>query len=346
MKTCDARSLPPAGQEDLRRKAVRAVRDGKTQGEVARLFGVARPTVNRWCQQYAAGGAKALAARRRGRRPGKALPAPQAARIRRLITDRHPEQLKLPFALWTREAVQQLIAAECGVAVSIWTVGRYLYDWGFTPQKPARRALEQDPVAVRRWLREEYPAIAAQAKRENAEMYWEDEMGLRSDHAVGRSFAPRGRTPTRVMTGQRFGCNVISAITNRGRLHFSVFHGRFVTKVYLDFLKRLVRQAPRKPFVIADGHPVHKAAAVRGWLEAHADRIRQFLLPPYSPELNPDEYLNQDVKSNAVGRRRAAHVGELIDNVRGYLAGTQRSPTLVQSYFHAEPVRYAAAAET
>lgn len=344
MKTSDARSLPPAGQEDLRRKAVQAVRDGKTQGEAARLFGVARPTVNKWCQQYAAGGARALAARRRGRRPGKALPAAQAARIRRRIADRHPEQLKLPFALWTRAAVQQLIACECGVALSIWTVGRYLRDWGFTPQKPARRALEQDAAAVRRWLHEEYPAIAAQAKRENGEIYWEDEMGLRSDHAVGRSFAPRGRTPTIVMTGQRFGCNVISAITNRGRLHFRVFRGRFVTRVYLDFLKRLVRQAPRKPFVIADGHPVHKAAAVRRWLQANAHRIRQFLLPPYSPELNPDEYLNQDVKSNAVGRRRATDATELIQNVRGYLAGTQRSPTIVQSYFHAEPVRYAAAA--
>ncbi|MBI5866107.1 MAG: IS630 family transposase [Planctomycetes bacterium] len=345
MNTSDARTLPPVAQEDLRRKAVLAVRTGKTQGEVARLFGVARPTVNKWCRQHALGGARALASRRRGRRPGKALPASQAARVRRLITDRYPEQLKLPFALWTREAVQQLIAAECGLTVSIWTVGRYLRDWGFTPQKPARRALEQDPVAVQRWLREEYPAIVAQAKRENAEIYWEDEMGLRSDHAVGRSFAPRGCTPTIVMTGQRFGCNVISAITNRGRLNFRVFRGRFVTKTYLDFLKRLVRQAPRKPFVITDGHPVHKAAAVKRWLERNADRIRQFLLPAYSPQLNPDEYLNQDVKSNAVGSRRATHVAELVDNVRGYLAGTQRSPQIVRNYFHAEPVRYAAAAD-
>ena len=343
MKTSDARSLPPAAQEDLRRKAVQAARDGKTQGEVARLFGVARPTVNQWCQQFAEGGAKALTARRRGRPPGKTLPAAQAARIRRLITDRHPEQLKLPFALWTREAVQQLIARECGVAVSIWTVGRYLSDWGFTPQKPARRAWERDPRAAARWLTTEYPAIRAAAKCENAEIYWGDEMGLRSDHAAGRSFAPRGRTPVIPRSGNRFGCNMISAITNRGTLYFSVFRGHFTARVFIDFLKRLVRQVGRLLYLIVDGHPVHRSAAVRHWLARNPQRIRLFRLPPYSPELNPDEYLNQDVKSNAVGRQRPRDVHDMIDTVRGYLRGTQRQPQLVARYFHAQPVRYAAA---
>ncbi len=342
MKTADARTLSPAAQEDQRRKAIIAWHEGKSKSEVARLFGVSREAVYQWIARYEQGGAAGLSARKRGKPPAPKLAAAQSGPIKRLIMDRCPEQLKLPFYLWTREAVQQLIRVRTGVEVSIWTVGRYLKRWGFTPQKPARRALEQDPVAVRRWLREEYPAIAAAAKREKAEIYWEDEMGLRSDHAVGRSFAPRGRTPTIAMTGQRFGCNVISAITNRGRLSFRVFRGRFVTKVYLDFLRRLVRQAPRKPFVIADGHSVHKSAAVKRWLDENVDRIRHFVLPAYSPQLNPDEYLNQDVKSNAVGRRRANDVHELVDNVRGYLRGTQRSTHIVQSYFHAEAVRYAA----
>jgi transposase len=342
MRIADARTLSPAAQEDQRRKAIRAWRSGKSKSEVALLFGVSREAVYQWIRRYEQGGPAGLRARKRGKPPTPKLAPHQAATTVRMITDRCPDQLKLPFALWTREAVQQLIRARWGIELSIWTVGRLLKRWGFTPQKPARRALEQDPAAVRRWLAEEYPALAAQAKRENAEIYWADEMGLRSDHATGRSFAPRGRTPTIVMTGQRFGCNVISAITNRGRLHFRVFRGRFVTKVYLDFLKRLVQQAPRKPFVIADGHPVHRSAAVKRWLAENTDRIRHFLLPAYSPELNPDEYLNQDVKSNAVGRRRASNAAELLKNVRGYLAGTQRSPTIVQNYFHAEPVRYAA----
>jgi transposase len=317
MKPSDARSLPPAVQEDLRRKAVQAVRDGRSQGEVARLFGVARPTVNRWWQEYVAGGARALAARQRGRRPGKRLPAVQAARVRRKITDRCPDQLGLPFALWTREAVQQLIAREFGVQVSVRTVGRYVRDWGFTPQKPARRALERDPLAVRRWLREEYPAIQAAANAENAEIYWEGEMGLWSDRAAERSFALRGQTPTIVLSGRRFGYNMISAITNRGKLHFMVFQGRFTAKAFLKSLKRLVRQVGRLLFLIVDGHPVHRAANVREWLAQNAARIRLFQLPAYSPELNPDEYLNQDVRSNAFNQARPRTADEMIVNVRG-----------------------------
>lgn len=341
MKTVDARSLAPAAQEDLGRKALNAHREGKSVCDVARLFGVSRQAVYNWIARHARGGAAGLKARRRGKPPTPKLASRQAATIKRLITDRCSEQLKLPFMLWTREAVPQLIRRRFAVAVSIWTVGRYLKRWGFAPQKPARRALEQNPVAVQRWLAEQYPAIAQQAQAEKAEIYWEDEMGLRSEHAVGRCYAPRGRRPAIARSGQRFGCNVISAITNRGRLHFRVFRGRFVTKVYLDFLKRLVKQARRKVYVIADRHSVHKSRAVQRWLEAHADRIRQFLLPAYSPELNRDEYLNHDLKSNAVGRRRATDVGELLENVRGYLRGTQRRPQIVRNYFHAEPVRYA-----
>ena len=342
MKPLDARSLPPTAQEDLRRKAVTAVRAGKSKSEAARLFGVARQTVYTWINAYRAGGATALKARSRGRRPGKTLGVKEAAVIRRRVRDRHPDQLKLPFYLWTREAVQQLIAQQFGIEVSVWTVGRYLRDWGFTPQKPARRAWEQNPRAVRRWLREEYPAVRRQARRENAEIYWEDEMGLRSDQAAGRSYAPRGRTPVIPTSGNRFGCNLISAITNRGRLYFSVFRGTFTTKVFLAFLRRLVKQVDRKVFLIIDGHPVHRARAVTRWLARNATRIRVFRLPPYSPELNPDEYLNQDVKSNAAGRQRPRDPDQMMANVRGYLRSTQRQPSLVANYFHAKPVRYAA----
>lgn len=341
MTITDARTLAPAAQEALRGNAIRAWRDGKSVTEVAALFGVSREAVYQWIERYQRGGSAGLKARKRGKPPRPKLAPYQAATVVRLITDRQPDQLKLPFYLWTREAVQTLIRRRFGVKLSLWTVGRLLKGWGFTPQKPARRALEQDAQAVGRWLKTDYPAIQAAAQREKAEIYWGDEMGLRSDHAVGRSYAPKGRTPTLRMTGQRFGCNMISAITNRGRLSFRVFRGRFVTRVYLDFLKRLAKQARRKVFLIVDGHPVHKARAVKRWLEANAGRLRQFLLPPYSPELNPDEYLNQDVKSNAVGRRRAHNVDELVSNVRGYLRGTQQQPDIVRNYFHAEPVHYA-----
>jgi transposase len=266
----------------------------------------------------------------------------QAATTVRLICDHCPDQLELPFVLWTREAVQCLLARRFEARVSVWTVGRYLKKWGFTPQKPLRVAYERDPKAVQAWLEQKYPAIRRQAKRENAEIHWGDEMGLRSDHQAGTSYGRKGKTPAVPGTGQRFGCNMISTITNRGRLTFMVFKQRFTGDVMLQFLRRLVRQSHRKVFLIVDGHPVHRASKVAKWIEKHSRQIRLFLLPGYSPDLNPDELLNQDVKSNALGRQRPKDQPELLRNVRCYLRSTQRQPQVVRSYFRAKKVAYAA----
>jgi transposase len=342
MKT-NGRHRSPAVQEDVRRRVVRGiVEERMSQVEAVRVFGVGRTSIHRWLKAYRQGGVAALRSQKRGPKPHSRLAGHQAATLVRLIEDRCPDQLHLPFALWTREAVQQLLAQRFGLQVSVWTVGRYLQHWGFTPQKPLRRAYEQNPAAVRHWLETEYPALRRRAKAEQAEIHWGDEMGMRSDHQVGTSYGRRGRTPTIPGTGQRFGCNMISAITNRGRLAFSVFKCRFTTPVFVAFLKRLVRQLGRKAFLIVDGHPVHRAAAVKRWVAEHARQLRLFYLPGYSPKLNPDELLNQDVKSNAVGRQRPQNRQEMVSTVRAYLRSTQRRPDIVQNYFRQEDVRYAA----
>ena len=341
----DARSLPAGAQEDLRRRVVKAVQDGLSQSETARVFAVARGTVNRWMRLVEQEGRRALKARRRGRPRQSRLAPHQAATTVRMILSGCPDQLSLPFALWTREAVQQLLERKFDIAVSVWTVGRYLRAWGMTPQKPVRRAYEQNPVAVRKWLAEQYPAIRELARAARAHIHWLDEMGLRSDHQAGRSYGRRGETPVVFGTGQRFRCNMISSITNRGRLAFMLFRQRFTARVFINFLGRLLRmtrKTRRKVFLIADGHPVHKARSVSRWLAEHAAHIRIFWLPSYSPELNPDELLNQDVKTNALGRIRPLNLPEMMDNVRSYLRITQRNSRLVKNYFREEHVRYAA----
>ena len=343
MRTRDARSLPSIAQEDLRRKAMKAVLDGKKQTEVAEVFGVTRQAVGKWVKAYREGGEKGIKARRRGRPKGGSLLPWQAAQVAKTVVDRYPEQLKLPFYLWTREAVAELIECRFGIRLSVWTVGRYLSRWGFTPQKPLRRAFEKNPDEVRRWLEQDYPTIQKQAKREKAGIYWGDEMGLRSDHAVGRCYGRRGQKPVIPGTGQRFGCNMISAITNQGQLNFMVFKQRFRTDVFQEFLRRLVRQSKRKVFLIVDGHPVHRATKIKNWVGNNTEHILLFFLPGYSPELNPDEILNQDVKSNAVGRKRPRNQKELLTNVRGYLRSRQRQPRIVKKYFQEKHVRYAAA---
>jgi len=342
MKMRDARTLPSVAQEDLRRKVLRAIVRGEKQVQAAQLFGVTRQAVGKWVKKYREGGARALRARKRGRPSKSSLLPWQAAQIAKAVVHRYPEQLKLPFYLWTREAVAELIERKFEIRLSRWTVGRYLAQWGFTPQKPMRKAFEQDPEQVRRWLEEKYPEIRKLAKLKKAEIYWGDEMGLRSDHACGRSYGRRGETPVIPGTGQRFGCNMVSAITNRGRLYFMIFKRRFRAEVLMEFLRRLVRQVPRYIFLIIDQHPVHVAAKVKKWFKKNEERIQVFYLPSYSPDLNPDEKLNQDVKSNAVGRRRPHDQNQMMCNVRSYLYSRQRKPHVVKKYFEADSVRYAA----
>jgi len=343
MEKVDARSLSSKAQERIRQLAVKAVLDGAKQVEVAKLYDITRRAVAKWLKSYRDGGFQALTAKPKGRPKGGSLLPWQSAQIAKTVVDHHPEQLKLPFYLWTREAVAKLIQRKFGIRVSVWTTGRYLKRWGFTPQKPVRRALEQNPQEVRNWLEEEYPAIREQAKSEKAQIFWGDEMGLRSDHAVGRSYGLRGQTPVIVATGKRFSCNMISAITNQGRLNFMVFKGRFIAKVFLEFLYRLVRQSKRKVFLIVDNHPVHRSKKVKQWLEERPDEIRLFFLPSYSPELNPDELLNQDVKSNTIRKNRPSQQDELVKNLGGYLRKRQMQPHIVAKYFHGKHVRYAAA---
>jgi len=331
----DARRLDLAGKQDLRRRTVRAVKEqGLSKAEAARVFGVSRTSVHAWVDLYEAHGEAGLTPKRPGRAPGGGkLAGWQAATIVNIIKDRCPDQLKLPFSLWTREAVRDLIEMKFGIRYSLNMVGRLLHRWGFTPQKPTTAADERDDEAIRDWLEREYPALRRRAKRENAEIYWEDEMGLRSDHTVGRSYAPRGRTPVIRGTGRRFGCNVISAVNNLGKMRFRVFEGGFTQKVMIDFLRRLTRDAGRKVIVIADGHPAHKGRKLRAWLDRHASECELVLLPGYAPELNPDELLNQDLKSNVFTPGRPRTREGLMSQTRSYLRGTQQRPDIVRGYF-------------
>lgn len=345
MKKRDARRLSSDAQENQRLSAIRAILAGTKQVEVARIFHVSVQSVCQWVKKYRDGGLRALGAKPRGRpKTGGALLPWQAATIVKILRSKDPNQLSLPFYLWTRDAVRDLVKNKYGIRLSRWTLGRYLKRWGFTPQKPLRRAYEQNPKAVRRWLEIDYPAICKRAKLEMALIFWGDETGLRSDHAVGRSYGLRGQGAIISGTGQRFSCNMISAITNQGQLYFTITRDRFNSIVFIKFMKRLIKQSQRKIFLIVDGHPSHKSQITQAWLNRPENKkhIEVFLLPGYSPELNPDELVNQDVKSNALGKRRPRTGEEMIQDVRSYLHKRQRQPHIVRNYFHEQHVRYAA----
>lgn len=341
----DARTLPAAAQEEKRKQAVRMWKTGRyTHREIGEQVGVHYLTVGRWIKKYQDGGAKALQARARGRREGsgRRMTQEQEAMIQKQLIDKTPDQLKLRYALWTREAVQQLIQQVTGLKLAIRTVGEYLKRWGFTVQKPKKKAYEQRPAEVQRWLDEEYPSIHARAKAENAEIYWGDETGLRNDCQHTRGYAPRGQTPVIRLNAKRESINLISAVTNQGKVRFRFFDGTMNADLLIDFMKRLIKDAQRKVFLILDNLRVHHARKVKAWLAEHEDEIEVFYLPAYSPELNPDEYLNCDLKAGVHKGQPARNKKELKAKALNHLRKLQKLPGRVAKYFEAEFIRYAA----
>jgi len=341
----DQRSLSPSAQEAVRRRGVEMVRgQGQKIGTAAKQLGVSRMSMSTWLKAAKSGGDAALAAKKRGRKPGHSLlSAAQTKRVLGWVRDKCPDQLKLPFYLWTQESVQALIKRRLDIVVSRSTAGRLMRANGFSSQKPTRRAFEQDQAAVDKWLQEEYPAIAVQAKAEKAVILWGDEAGMRSDHQTGTSYSPVGKTPVIDGTGKRFKCNMISALSNRGQLQFMIFKQNFNNGVCLKFLRRLLKNNRKKVVMIWDSHPVHCSAAVAKFVEANAARLTVHRLPTYSPDLNPDELVNNDVKSNALGRKRPRTQKQMIRHIRSHMKKRQNDPALVRRFFQEESVRYAAA---
>jgi len=343
----DARSLSQDQQEVLRVRGVKMLVKGVTQREVAELLGVHERQVRVWWRRYRRGGWKALAKRKRGRssQDQMVLSVAQQAKIAKAIKVKCPDQLRIPGLLWTRSGVQELIERECGVRLDLSTVGRYLNRWGFTLKRPAKRALEADPVVVEAWLTDVYPKLKARAAKEHGLILWQDESGLRLDRLVPKAgYAPRGQRAIARISGKRDATNMISALSNAGQLHFRVFEGSFTAALFIDFLDRLIRSYPdRKIFLICDNHSTHHAKLVKKWVAEHAERIELHFLPSYSPELNPDEYLNQDVKRHMRELHpRPTDRPSLTKAVRHFLFGRQRQPHIVRNYFTVSHVAYAA----
>jgi transposase len=343
MKHVDMRKLPAAAQEERRRQVIGLRQAGMTYDAIAAQVGLTPTGVFDICRRFAERGAAGLKTGRRGPEPGRGrfLDAGQEAEVRGLIRRHTPDQLDLPFALWSRTAVRELIWCRFGVRLAVRTMGTYLARWGFTAQKPIRRAYEQDPAAVRRWLRRDYPRIAARAKAEGGTIFWGDETGLRSDDVRGRSYALRGRTPEVRVPHKRAGLGLISAVTNRGELRWMVLDGAVKAPSLIRFLDRLVRDADRKVFLILDRLPVHRSAKVRDWLAGRVAEIEVFHLPPYSPELNPDEGVNADLKQAVTRKAPARSKQQLKRAVIGHMRKLSKLPRRVRSFFGHKTFRYA-----
>jgi transposase len=344
MKKTDARTLSQDVQEAQRQQIVRLRESGRTNKETAEIVGVSLFHASKVWQRYKKQGLEAITKGKRGRRHGEKrdLTPDQEAEIQRLIIDKAPNQLKLSFALWTRDAVRLLIEQKYEISMPIRTVGEYLKRWGFTPQKPVKWAKERSTPAVANWLLKEYPAIAKRAKQEKAEIYWGDETGIQTGANVEKGFSPKGKTPVIRLSARKDRVNMISAISNQGKVRFMFYRDTMNSKRLITFMKRLIKDAGRKVFLILDNLKVHHSVAVMDWLETHREEIEVFYLPSYSPELNPDEYLNNSLKGQVHSGERAHNSKKLESKARKHMRRLQNNRTKVKKFFEHPCAAYAA----
>jgi transposase len=344
MKKIDARKLPTDPQQQIRNQAIRLKESGKTYEEVSDITSVHKSTIVRWYKAYQLKGINAIQIKKRGRRNGscRTLTVEMERQMQKTIYEKCPDQLKFPFALWTRKAVQQLITHFYSVEMPVRTVGEYLKRWGFTPQKPLRRAYKQNPKAINKWLDTKYPTIAKMAKNEGAEIHWGDETGLCNDSYHGRSYAPRGQTPAIRLHPRCKRVNLISTVTNQGKVRFMVYEAKMNSGTLIKFMKRLIKESTRKIFLVLDNLKVHHSYVVRDWLAKHKEQIEVFYLPSYSPELNPDEYLNCDLKVGVHSKAPAKTKEQLKSKAISHLRKLQKLPERVKRYFKHPKIMYAA----
>ena len=340
-KHTDLRRLTHKELTQFRRQVVAQVQSGKAVDQVVDALGVSRSALFGWLALYRSGGWDALDADKRGGRKPK-LDSQAMEWVYRTVTGNSPQQLKLPFALWTAKLIAELIKRERGVKLSRWSVARLLRQLGLSPQKPLFRAYQQDAERVTQWKEEVFPEIQKKARQQGALIYFLDESAVRSDHHSGTTWAPVGHTPVVKTTGGRFSLNIIGAITPRGDFRFMTYTGTMNAVLFIDFLSRLIKDEERPVYLIVDGHPVHRSKAVRQFVEEHREKLELHFLPSYSPELNPIEQVWNHAKNHQIGKQVITGPDQLKKLAISALRRLQKLPSIIQGFFKHPECSYAA----
>lgn len=341
----DNRKLGVEALEYVRKRAVESVmKHGLSQIKACKVFGFSETSMCKYIKEYKEEKEASYKYKRRGVKVGTGSKMGEA-QIDELVTKlltHTPDELGLNYTLWTSKAVQEYIETNYSVTYNRRSIRKILTKLGFTSQKPIKLAYERDPEKIKAWLTEAYPKIKVRAMQEGARIYWGDEMGIQSTDNRGKTYGLKGKTPVIKKTGSRFKCNMLAAISPQGFMNWMVFEDNFTSEKCVEFLSRMIRQIKQKVFLILDNHRVHHSKKVKAYVEKHKDKLELFYLPPYCPDMNPQELVNQDVKANSNNFRVLKSVNDLTINLRYYLTKIQFNQFKIINYFTKKEVAYAA----
>jgi len=321
--------------------AVERVREGARAAEVIEAYGFNRTTIYKWLKAALRPGmgTKALRSTKATGRPRTLTPA-QETQVFRWINGRDPRQYGLDFGLWTRAVVAELIEKKFGIRLGVTAVGALLAKLGLTPQKPLQRAYQRDPEAIEKWQRETYPAIAKQAKKQGADIFFWDESGFRADTVHGKTWGVRGQTPVVQRPGQRQSISAASAVSAKGAFWFQTYDGALNADLFVEFLQKMMKYRKKPVHLVLDSLPAHKKAIVREYVATTEGKLTLHFLPGYAPDLNPDELVWSHVKRTGTARRPLQKGEKLRDKIEEQLARLQQMPRLVRSFFQTPSVAY------
>ena len=336
----DGRKLSHKDNELIRKQAVKAIRvHGKSPEDVAVTIGMNRVSVYRWLRAYDEKGEKGLN-RSVAKGPTSKLTDAQKNKLYKYLT-KNPLQLKFEFALWTIDMIRELIKIKFNVHYSKVHVGRILKEIGFSWQRPIERAYQQDPEKVALWLNKQYPAIKKEAKKEGRTIYFGDEAGFHITAQYGKTWSPKGQTPVIKTSGRREKVNCISAVSNQGKLRFMLYDERFTGKLFVNFLQRLMHKQKGNITLIVDGHKSHFTADVQEYLAKLNGKLKIYALPPYSPELNPDELVWNNAKQKVAKGKHTVKKAGFKQFVNGVMKSIEKKSDLIKAFFCEPNVAYA-----
>ena len=340
----NAKSQPQEAQYGIRKNIIRLLKSGMKAVDVSATLDVSRSHVYAVKKQYEEKGIAGIKPGKRGRRTGekRTLTEQQGKEIQRIIIDKTPEQLRFKECMWTRNNIRALIQEKYDIELPLSTLGYYLQRWGFSVQRPVKRAYQQDEKKIDEWLNHEFPGITERAQSEDAEIFFGDETGIQNTANYAKGYAPKGKTPVVRTEAKQMKINMLSAISKRGKLRFVLYKDNMNSDKLIDFMRRMIKDNSKKVFLVLDNLRVHHSKKVSEWVQKHSDKIELFFLPPYAPEYNPDELLNSDLKRN-VGQRAMPHTeDELEHSIRSHLKKLQLRPQKIVSFYHAKYTSYAA----